>query len=150
MSASTVAVLEAPEEPAGEPVPRRIVARDSLQDRVFAHGVRSVAFVVFLIVGSIGLFLGLQSRPTLQHYGFHFFIESRWLPSQDVVGIKAVLVGTLEVATVALLMAFPLAFLTALFITDWAPAWMRPALIRIIRRSRWSAFDQGRMSLRVD
>jgi phosphate transport system permease protein len=123
---------EGPVVPVRGPVPRRIVVRDSLQDQLFAHGVRGVAFLVFLIVGSIGLFLGLQAAPTLHHYGWHFFTESRWLPSQDIIGIKAVLVGTIEVALTALVIAFPLAFFSALFITDWAPAWLRPALVRVV------------------
>lgn len=114
------------------PVPRRIVARHSRQDRVFLEGVRAVGLLVLVIVGSIGLFLGLQAKPTLSHYGWHFFTESRWLPSQDIIGIRAVLVGTVEVAACALVIAFPLAFFTALFITDWAPARLRGALIRAV------------------
>ena len=113
-------------------VPRRLVARHSLQDRLFVHGVRTVGLFVLVIVSSIGFFLGLQARPTFSHYGWSFFTESRWLPSQDIVGISAVLLGTLQVAAIALLIAFPLSLLTALFVTDWAPARMRPSLVRAI------------------
>ena len=42
------------------------------------------------------------------------------------------LVGTIEVAAIALIIAVPLAILTALFITDWAPATMRPTLVRAV------------------
>lgn len=124
-------------DPPGSPprendVPRRIVARDGLQDRVFVSGVRGVAFLVLLIVGSIGIFLGLQARPTLSHYGMSFFTEHRWLPDQDIIGIKSVLFGTAQVAACALVIAIPLSFLTALFITDWAPAWMKPTLVRLV------------------
>ena len=115
-----------------EDVPRRIVARQSTQDVLFTQGVRGVGFLVLVIVGSIGIFLGVQAKPTIQHYGWSFFTEYRWLPSQDIVGIAAVLVGTIEVALVALSIAFPLALLTALFVSDWAPAWMKPLLIRLI------------------
>src|SRR6478735_382442 len=96
-------------------VPRRLVARHSLQDRLFVHGVRTVGLFVLVIVSSIGFFLGLQARPTFSHYGWSFFTESRWLPSQDIVGISAVLLGTLQVAAIALIIAFPLSLLTALF-----------------------------------
>lgn len=112
--------------------PRRIVVRDTLQDQVFTQSVRSVGLLVLVIVSSIGIFLGLQSKPTLEHYGWGFFTEYRWLPSQDVVGIAGVLVGTLEVALVALAIAVPLSVLTALFITDWAPPRLQPVLIRVI------------------
>ncbi|MBO9523924.1 MAG: phosphate ABC transporter permease subunit PstC [Nocardioidaceae bacterium] len=113
-------------------LPRRLTARESLQDRLFVHGVRGVGLLVLVIVSAIGLFLGLQSRPTLQHYGLSFFTEYRWLPSQDIVGIAAVLLGTVEVALVALLISFPLSVLSALFISDWAPPRLRPLLIRIL------------------
>lgn len=114
-----------------EDVPRQIVTRLTLQDRIFVHGVRGVGFLVLAIVSSIGIFLGIQAWPTLDHYGFSYFTESRWLPSQDIVGISAVLLGTIQVAVIALLIAFPLSLLSALFITDWAPVWMRPTLIRL-------------------
>jgi phosphate transport system permease protein len=116
----------------GEDVPRRVSSRYSLQDRVFIHGVRAVGYLVLVIVSSIGLFLGIQSVPTLQHYGLSFFTEFRWLPSQDVIGISGVVVGTVQVALIALVFAVPLAVLTALFITDWAPARLRPTLVRVV------------------
>jgi phosphate transport system permease protein len=112
--------------------PRVLRSRDSVQDRVYEASVRGIGLLVLVIVGSIGIFLGLQSIPTLRHYGLSFFTEFRWLPSQDVIGIAAVVVGTIEVALLALVVAFPLSLLTALFISDWAPAWLRPTLIRLV------------------
>jgi phosphate transport system permease protein len=124
----------APAEPPGfeEDTPRRITARHSVQDRVFVHGSRGVGLLVLVIVSAIGVFLGLQSIPTLEHYGFGYFTEFRWLPSQDRIGIAAVVVGTIQVALIALLIAVPLSLLTALFISDWAPSWMRPTLVRLV------------------
>lgn len=113
-------------------VPRQISTRHSLQDQVFTDSVRSIGLLVLVIVSSIGIFLGLQARPTLEHYGWSFFTEYRWLPNQDIIGISGVLVGTLEVALVALTIAVPLSILTALFITDWAPPRLQPLLIRLV------------------
>ena len=112
--------------------PRRVVARHSVQDTVFVHGVRAIGFLVLVIVSAIGLFLGVQSVPTLRHYGLSFFTESRWLPSQDIIGISAVVLGTIEVAMLALVIAVPLSILTALFITDWAPPRLRATLVRLV------------------
>src|SRR5690242_9343941 len=99
-----------------EDLPRPIAVRYSLQDKVFLQVVRVLAFTVLAITSGIGIFLGIQSVPTLQHYGLSFFTEYRWLPSQDIVGIAAVLLGTIQVAVIALLIAFPLSLLTALYI----------------------------------
>src|SRR5690348_10326539 len=85
-----------------EDTPRTLVTRHGGQDRLFIHGSRAIAFLVLLIVGSIGVFLGAQSVPTLQTYGLGFFTEFRWLPSQDRIGIAAVVVGTIEVALIAI------------------------------------------------
>lgn len=120
------------EQQVASDVPRVLATRHSTQDRIFIHSSRGLAFLVLVIVGSIGAFLGVQAYPTLDHYGLSFFTEFRWLPSQDRIGIAAVLVGTIEVAVLAILLAIPLSILTALFITDWAPAWMRPTLIRLV------------------
>jgi phosphate transport system permease protein len=115
-----------------EATPRVLVQRHSLGDRIFIHGVRAVGYFTFVLVGSIGVFLAVQAKPTLSHYGLDFFTEQRWLPSQDIVGIAAVLVGTIEVAVIALIIAIPLAVLSALFITDWAPPSLRPTLVRAV------------------
>jgi phosphate transport system permease protein len=116
----------------GEDVPRRIAASYSLQDRLYVHGVRITGLLVLVIAGSIGVFLGASSVPTLRHYGLGFFTEFRWLPSQDIIGIAAVVVGTIQVALIALFFAVPLAILTALFITDWAPPVLRGWLVRLV------------------
>lgn len=123
---------EVPTEGIVEDRPRVLRSRESLQDRIYVGAVRATGLLVLAIVSAIGLFLGLQSIPTLRHYGLDFFTEFRWLPSQDVIGISAVVVGTIEVALLALVVAFPLSVLSALFISDWAPAWLRPTLIRLV------------------
>ncbi|MET3962726.1 phosphate transport system permease protein [Marmoricola sp. OAE513] len=115
----------------GDDSPRQITSPLTLEDKLFVHGVRSIGILVLIIVSSIGIFLGVQAGPTLNHYGLSYFTEYRWLPSQDIVGIAAVVLGTIQVAVLALLLAVPLALLSALFITDWAPGWMRPTLIRL-------------------
>jgi phosphate transport system permease protein len=113
-------------------VPRTIVTRDSLQDRIFVHTARGLGLLVLAIVGTIGLFLAIQARPTLEHYGWGFFTESRWLPSRDILGIASVLSGTVQVAVIALIIAFPLALLSALYISDWAPAKFRSLLVSTV------------------
>ena len=56
---------------------------------------------MLVITGGVGLFLGLQADPTIQHYGCSFFTEATWQPEADVLGIAAVLTGTVMVALVA-------------------------------------------------
>jgi phosphate transport system permease protein len=114
------------------PGPRLLDPAPSLVDRIFRGGSFSVGMLVLLITGSIGGFLAYQSWPTLRHYGLSFFTTADWQPEHDVLGIAAVLVGTVCVAAVALVVAFPLALSTALFITEYAPARIKNFLVTMV------------------
>ncbi|MET3961154.1 phosphate transport system permease protein [Marmoricola sp. OAE513] len=123
----------ASEEPQTEPaVPRTLASTNTGSDRIFAYVARSTGATVLLITGGIGLFLALQSVPTLKHYGLSFFTETQWSPDTDVLGIGAVLVGTFSVAMVALIVAFPLALATALYISEFAPARLKSTLVALV------------------
>ncbi len=112
--------------------PRRISRRASGVDAVFEHSARAVGASVLVITGGVGLFLGWQAYPTLSRYGLGFFTESAWNPESDVVGIAAVLTGTVSIAFVAMLFAFPLSLLTALFISEYAPERAKPTLVAMV------------------
>ncbi|UQX88407.1 phosphate ABC transporter permease subunit PstC [Jatrophihabitans telluris] len=101
-------------------------------DSVFRSVVLGIGLFVLVMTGLIGLFLGYQAIPTLHHYGLKFFTESKWQPTTDTIGIAAVLVGTVEVALVALAIGFPIALLTALYISEYAPRWLKSTLIALV------------------
>jgi phosphate transport system permease protein len=113
-------------------VPREIHAGHSEADRIFHGTSRAIGLFVLVLIGSIGLFLGLSSIPTLRHYGLSFFTESDWQPEFDRIGISAVLLGTFTVALVAMCIAFPLALSTALYITDYAPPRLKATLVSLV------------------
>jgi phosphate transport system permease protein len=112
--------------------PRSIDPGLAPADHAFRGVVRSIGLFVLVLTGAIGLFLGYQAIPTLHHYGLSFFTFTNWLPNQDKVGIASVLVGTVEVALIALIAGFPIALLTALFISEYAPPRLRSTLVALI------------------
>src|SRR3954453_20888773 len=112
--------------------PRKISRSSTGADAVFAFGMRMVGASVLVITGGVGLFLAWQAFPTLKRYGFGFFTESQWQPDQDVIGIAAVLVGTVSVALVAMAIAFPSAVLMALYISEYAPHRFKASLVAVI------------------
>lgn len=118
--------------PAELDTPRELVQVHTPGDRVFRGITSATGGFVLVLTGSIGLFLGYQGIPTVRRYGLSFFTESRWLPQQDVVGLSSVLLGTLEVAVIALAVGFPLALLTALYISEYAPARIKSTLVALI------------------
>jgi phosphate transport system permease protein len=113
-------------------VPRKIEPSRPLVDKVFRSGVSGVAGVVLIIFGSIGVFILIKSMPTIRHYGWSFFTSDAWSPGSTGGGIAGALIGTIEVALVALAVAFPLALGTALFISEYAPVRIKGALVAVI------------------
>jgi phosphate transport system permease protein len=110
----------------------RINPGHSPADRVFFGVTRLMGLSVVVITASIALFLAIQARPTLHHYGWKFFTQSQWNPERNEIGISAVMLGTLEVGVIALCVAFPLALCTALYISEYAPPGLRRPLISLV------------------
>jgi phosphate transport system permease protein len=131
-----VTTVMLPPVPSGAPdpeqAPRTIDPGLSGTDHLFRGVAKSIGGFVLLLTGSIGLFLGYQGIPTLHRYGFSFFTQSQWQPELDRIGISAVLLGTFEVAAVAMLVAFPLALLCALYISEYVPARLRSTLVSAV------------------
>ena len=128
----TTSIFEPGPAPPPPDQPRTVAPGRTPGDHAFRYGSSAVGILVLAITGSIGLFLGYQSIPTLQRYGLRFFVEHEWQPEQNVIGISSVLLGTIQVSMVALALAFPLALMTALYITEYAPARVRSSLVSLV------------------
>lgn len=126
------AVAGAPIPSASPDRPRAIKTLHSPADRVFHFSAYTVAGFVLAIFGAIGAFLAYQSRTTFHKYGLHFLTTSQFNPGQNRVGIASTLLGTFEVAIVALVIAIPLAVGTALYISEYAPARFKGLLVGLV------------------
>jgi phosphate transport system permease protein len=129
---TTLPLSDSPSNAKPPATPRRISRKPTGGDAVFAHTFRAIGASVLLITGGIGVFLAYQSVPTLRHYGLDFFTQHQWDIGHDTLGIAAVLSGTVTIALVALVIAFPLAISTAIFITEYAPPKLRSTLVAAI------------------
>ncbi len=102
-------------------------------DRVFRGVSRGGGIIVLAIMGLVGIFLTWQSIQALSTVGIVEFITTPdWHPETNHFGIAALVTGTVQIALVALVVAFPLSLLTALFVTEVAPAGVKRAMISII------------------
>ncbi len=124
--------LEQTAQPSIPDSPRAMDRRVHGSDRVFHITARTIGLTVLLLTGSIGLFLGWQSVPTFQRYGLSFLTTSAWQPEHDQVGILAVLVGTVTVAGIAMIISFPLALATALFISEYTSGRVKSLLVALV------------------
>ena len=118
--------------PEKEDLPRLIPRSLGVSDAVFRWGSTGIGAVVLAVTSAIGIFLGYQMIPTLHDYGLRFFTQNQWNPGQNIVGIAEVLLGTVEVAIIAIVFAFPLALASALYISEYAPSWLRGTLTALV------------------
>jgi phosphate transport system permease protein len=130
-----MAVIQSPAPAPGsahEDRPRAVVTRLSPGDRVFRIGLRCAGLAVLAITTSILAFLILRAIPAFRAVGFSFFTTSTWYISTKQFGIAAILPLGILVSIIALVIAVPVGIATALFISEYAPAGLRRALIAVI------------------
>nr|WP_245215789.1 phosphate ABC transporter permease subunit PstC [Pararoseomonas baculiformis] len=104
------------------PAPRRGA---SAGDAVFALLCRGSAALVLVLLGAIIIELFMGGLPAFRAFGAAFITSTEWDPVQDIYGAGVPIYGTILTAILALLMAVPVAFGIAFFLTELAPAWMR-------------------------
>ena len=99
--------------------------RRSVGDAVFAAIARASGGFVLLLLGSIIAVLFMGGLKAFGQFGLGFVVSSEWNPVTEHFGALVSIFGTLVTAALALVMAVPLAFGVAFFLTELAPAWMR-------------------------
>ena len=100
----------------------------SWADKVFsalAHGAALVTLA--LLAGIIGS-LVVGAAPAIREYGVSFLWRSEWDPVKDSYGGLVMIYGTLMTSFIALLIAVPVSFGIALFLTELSPAWLKRPL----------------------
>jgi phosphate transport system permease protein len=124
--------VRSPEHDDIEDRPRWIQSGIPRADRVFRGVSRAGGLIMLAIMLGIAVFLTYEAIPALRHYGIGFFTESTWGLIPGRLGVKAIVSGTIVVAVVALVISFPLALFTALFISEVAPRQLKSTLIAAV------------------
>ena len=92
---------------------------------MFAAAVRAAGLLVLVLMGAIIVTLAVGGWPALRTFGLGFVANPDWDPSADIYGGLVPIYGTLVTSVLALLMAVPVAFGIAFFLTELAPTWAR-------------------------
>jgi len=100
----------------------------NMLDILFRNVTRLCAFAVLALLIGIIVSLIFGSLPAIKAFGFKFFTSAEWNPVTDVFGALVPIVGTLATATIALLIAIPVSFGIAIFLTELSPQWLRRPL----------------------
>jgi phosphate transport system permease protein len=99
-----------------------------IQDFVFHKITFGFALSVLLVLAGIIVSLMIGAWPAFREFGPAFITTVEWDPVNDKYGALIAIVGTLATSFIALLVAFPVSFGIALFLTEICPAWLRRSL----------------------
>ena len=105
-----------------------VAKRQRTQD-FFFHRITQ-AFSLLVLASLLGIIISLfvNAWPTFQKFGVHFLWHVEWDIINNDFGAAIAIVGTVASAGIALLLAVPLAFGVAVFLTETCPAWLRRPL----------------------
>ena len=99
--------------------------QDTLADTLFRGLTLLAALTVLgLIIAILGV-LVVKAWPAFQTFGWHFFTGTEWDPVLGKFSALTSIYGTVATSLVALIIALPVSFGIALFITELAPSWLR-------------------------
>ena len=105
-----------------------VAKRQRLQDAVFHRLTQFFSLLVLIALVGIIVSLFINAWPTLQKFGVRFLWYVEWDIINEEFGAAIAIVGTLISAGIAMLIAVPLAFGIALFLTETCPVWLRRPL----------------------
>ncbi|MBU6470066.1 MAG: phosphate ABC transporter permease subunit PstC [Gammaproteobacteria bacterium] len=92
---------------------------------MFRNITRVAALLVLALVIAILVVLLVQAWPAFHRFGWHFFSGREWDPAHATFSALTSIFGTLVTSAIAMVIAVPVSFGIALFITELAPAWLR-------------------------
>jgi len=94
-------------------------------DRVYGWSITGFALFVPLVLLLIFVAVGIAGWPALRTFGITFLTSSDWDPVAGHFGAAPAVYGTLVSSAIALLVATPLALGVAIFLSEFAPVWLR-------------------------
>lgn len=98
---------------------------DAKHDRVFRVLLRTCALLVLATMLGAAASTLWGGREVLFGEGWNFLTSQAWNPVENDFGALAPIYGTLVTSFIAIVIAVPLSFGIALFLTEIAPAWLR-------------------------
>jgi phosphate transport system permease protein len=122
------------------PEKREITTKPRFSDRVFRSVVTGGGLSSLVILGLIFAFLLYQGFDIFKSQGIGFITNSQWdilLDESGYVlsskfGLAAMLIGTMLCAFIAVLIAVPISVASALYLSFYAPEWLKKPMVTII------------------
>jgi phosphate transport system permease protein len=99
-----------------------------MADRIFGWLAKASAGFTLLTLFAILASLAVSAWPAIDKFGLGFFTSTTWDPVKEEFGGLVMIYGTLMTSFIALLIAVPVSFGIALFLTELAPSWLKRPL----------------------
>ena len=110
------------------PSPVKTARSGPLADLMFGLLAKGAAlFTLATLIAILGS-LTVSAWPAIDKYGLGFLASTTWDPVQEEFGGLVMIYGTLMTSLIALLIAVPVSFGIALFLTELSPAWLKRPL----------------------
>lgn len=103
-------------------------ARTGIADRLFAWAARGAALLTLGLLVAIMASLLVGAWPAIRAFGLGFMTSAVWDPVRQEFGGLVMIYGTVVTSLIALVIAVPVSFGIALFLTELSPAWLKRPL----------------------
>lgn len=110
------------------PAPQRRARSGPWWDRLFGWTARAAALLTLALLIGILASLVLGARPAIEKYGLGFLTSSVWDPVAGEYGGLVMIYGTIATSLIALVIAVPVSFGIAVFLTELSPSWLKRPL----------------------
>jgi phosphate transport system permease protein len=103
----------------------RHIAKQRLRENLFRGATFVAALLVLILLGGVTISLLHGAWPAFSHFKLAFLTREVWNPVTDQFGALAPVYGTLVTSLIAMVIAIPISFGIALFLTELAPNWLK-------------------------
>ncbi len=101
------------------------IRRQRAGERVFRTATLVAALLVLTLLGGVAVALIKGAWPALSTFKLDFLTRQVWNPVTDKFGALAAIYGTLITSLIAILIAVPVSFGIAIFLTELSPRWLK-------------------------
>jgi len=110
------------------PPPVKAARSGPAADLIFGLLAKGSAYFTLIMLLGILVSLTISAWPAIDKFGLGFLTSTTWDPVKEDFGGLVMIYGTLMTSFIALLIAVPVSFGIALFLTELAPAWLKRPL----------------------
>lgn len=106
----------------------KVTRSTPLADRIFGWVAKGAALFTLAMLLAILVSLTISAWPAISKYGLSFLARTTWDPVKEEFGGLVMIYGTLMTSLIALVIAVPVSFGIAVFLTELSPAWLKRPL----------------------